>query len=104
MLCCRPAEIPRTIDHPLRKAHAHQPRVEQREKVSASFDQIEIHGHEAHAARRVEVDDQTIAALLGAFHRAPPDSANYELMQRTDHNPLIVDDGHRLERSEYHAE
>src|SRR2546430_17552382 len=60
---CRPGKITRTVYNPLGKSHRREALLEQSQKIAASLDQIQIEGHEAHSARRVEINDQPVAGL-----------------------------------------
>src|SRR5205814_10142517 len=92
--------IPRPFHDSLREAHRFEARVEQREKIATSLDEIEIYRNDTHSARSVEVHDQAIAALLGALDSGPTDISHHELMERPDHHPLVIHHGHRLKRPE----
>ena len=84
------------------ESHRPQMLVDRRQKRSSPFDQVQIQRYEAHAARRVVVDDHPVAAdhLFRAADVGPSQRSRAELMQRPQRQRLLTHLGHRAPRPE----
>src|SRR5258708_29748576 len=80
------AEVARALDRAFPESHGQQPCVEEREKVAAAFDEVQIQRHEAQAARGAVLDDQAITAhhLLRPQEAAPLDEPGAKLVERPE--------------------